>query len=319
MKLRELLHGLISRLRDERGGITLEASIVLPAFLFVVLFLIFMIRMAAVQMALQDVAGQTVRLAAAHIRPAALAAEAAEGVIPALPSLPQLPMAEIGPLAAELAGSLPEPAGSLLEAIVKGDWQPVVDMTATSVGQQTITPLLRSMASDSVLVKERLRLERLALPNLQGGEDSYLSMEVAYDFPLGLPFTARSITLSATAAERVWISDAEPAAMDDTGQDETAQVDITILAIEPTPLRPGMRARVVASSEPNMSLTLEVRYKSGTSKAKHLGEAVTDENGVVEWEWHVSGNTTPGLWEFVVTGPDGSTVTHAFEVRKKRT
>src|SRR5690606_38973510 len=127
MKLRERLYGLICRLRDERGGIALEASIILPAFLFVMLLLILLIRLSAVQMALQDTAGQTVRLAAAHIRPAALAAEAAAGSIPALPSLPQLPLGEIGPVAAELAGTLPGPAGPMLEAILSGDWQPLVD------------------------------------------------------------------------------------------------------------------------------------------------------------------------------------------------
>jgi len=319
MRRREPSPGLIDRMRDERGGIALEASIVLPAFLFVVLLLIFLIRLSTAQMALQDAAGQTVRLAAAHIRPAALAAEAAGGGIPSLPQLPQLPLAEFGPLAAELAGSLPEPAGPLLEAMLGGDWKPVIDMAATSVGQQTVTPLIRSMAPESVLAAERLRLERLVLPDLQGGDEPYLLMEIAYDFPLGLPFTARSVTLSATAEERVWISDAEPAAMESADSDDATETSITILAVEPSPLRPGMKARVVAASAPHIALALEVRYKSGTSRAKHLGEAVTDGNGVVQWEWHVSGNTTPGIWEFVVRGPDGAVLTHAFEVRKKGT
>src|SRR5690606_24183117 len=98
----------------------------------------------------------------------------------------------------------------------------------------------------------------------------------------------------------VWMSDAAPAATDDAASEGADQAPITILAVELSPLRPGMKARVVAASSPHAALNLEVRYKSGTSTAKHLGEAVADENGIVAWEWHVSGNTTPGIWEFVV-------------------
>jgi hypothetical protein len=319
MKRRTPLYGLIDKLRDERGGMALEASIVLPAFLFAILLLMLLIRLSTVQMALQDTAGQTVRLAAAHIRPAELAADAAAGGIPALPSLPQLPVGEIGPLAAELAGALPEPAGPLLEATLNGDWQPIIDAAATPIGQGAMTPLVRSLAPSSVLVKDRLRLDRLTLPDLQTREEPYLAVRLAYEVPLGLPFTRRTVTLTATAEERVWVGDAESAGTRNTGTGDAIDQQIAILAVEPTPLRPGRKAKVIAAGPPHAQLTLQVRYKSGTSRAKHLGEAVADANGIVEWEWHVSGNTTPGTWELVVSGPEGISVTHLFEVRKKGT
>jgi hypothetical protein len=318
MKRRARLYGLIRRLKDERGGMALEASIVLPAFMFVIMLLMLLIRLSAVQMALQDTAGQTVRLAAAHVRPAALAAEAASGSIPALPSLPQLPLGEIGPLAAELAGALPEPAGPMLEALLNGDWQPIVDAAATSIGQEAVTPLIRSLAPSSIVEQDRLRLDRLTLPDLQTKEEPYLSVRLAYDVPLGLPFTRRAVTLTATAEERVWVSDAA-AAGTHAGTSDEQNLRITILAVEPAPLRPGRKAKVVAAGPPHTQLALQVRYKSGTSTAKHLGNAVTDANGIVEWEWHVSGNTTPGTWELVVSGPEGTSITHLFEVRKKGT
>ncbi len=318
MERRERLYGLIRRLKDERGGMALEASIVLPAFMFVLLLLMLLIRLSAVQMALQDTAGQTVRLAAAHVRPVALAAEAAAGSIPALPALPQLPLGEIGPVAAELAGTLPEPAGPMLEALLSGDWQPLVDAAATAVGQEAVMPLVRSLAPSSILEQDRLRLDRLTLPDLQAKEEPYLSVRIAYDVPLGLPFTRQVVTLTATAEERVWVGDAE-AAGSHAGTSNEQDLRIAILAVEPTPLRPGRKAKVIAAGPPHAQLSLQVRYKSGTSKAKHLGDAVTDENGIVEWEWHVSGNTTPGTWELVVSGPEGTTITHLFEVRKKGT
>ena len=318
MKRRVRLYGLTRKLMDERGGMALEASIVLPAFLFVIMLLMLLIRLSAVQMALQDTAGQTVRLAAAHIRPVALATEAAAGSTPALPSLPQQPLGEIGPLAAELAGVLPEPAGPMLEAVLNGDWQPLVDAAATSVGQEAVLPLIRSLAPSSILEQDRLRLDGLTLPDLQTKEEPYLSVRLAYDVPLGLPFTKQTVTLTATAAERVWVGDTA-AAGSHAGTGDEQDLRIAILAVEPKPLRPGRKAKVIAAGPPHTQLSLQVRYKSGTSRAKHLGDAATDVNGIVEWEWHVSGNTTPGTWELVVSGPEGTAVTHLFEVRKKGT
>lgn len=290
----------------------LEASIVLPVFLFALLLLIFMIRLAAAQMALQDAASQASRLTAAHIRPAALAADGAAG---SLPALPQLPLEDIGPLAAELARRLPEPAGPLVAAALEGDWTPVREAAATPLAVTVFEPLVRELAESSVLSAERMSLYSLSLPDLQQREESYVRLGIAYEFPLGLPFTKRYIRITASSEERVWVGDPRPASAAETGA--RSRPGITVLSLEPSPLRPGRKARLVASAAAGETVTLRVRYKSGNSRAKQVGDAKVGADGLVAWEWLVSGNTTPGMWELTITGLEGASASMHFVVEKK--
>ncbi|GJM75450.1 hypothetical protein HMSSN036_76660 [Paenibacillus macerans] len=59
---------------------------------------------------------------------------------------------------------------------------------------------------------------------------------------------------------------------------------------------------------------MTVFYKSGVSQAKYLGETTADGEGIVEWNWLVGGNTTPGTWTFVVETEDGLRTAMEFEV-----
>lgn len=306
----------------DQGGITVEASLVMPIFIFAVLFLIAVVRMAAVQMALQDTAVHAVRLAASHMHPAALAAASASVSADAPDDAREKPAAaplgEIGSIAAEWAGELPSPAGPLLQAVLTGDWDPIADAAAARIGEAVFLPSIRRLAAESMLDPARIRLERLGLPDLTGGEDAYLRLRLAYDFPLAFPFTASSVKLTADAAARAWVSDPVPAGSRSTGSGDEPE-GIVILSIEPSPLRPGRKAKVTAAGKPNARMHLEVKYKSGSSRAKNVGEAQADANGMVSWEWHVSGNTTPGTWELTVTSEDGVSVSRHFMVRKQGT
>ncbi|CAM4451700.1 TadE/TadG family type IV pilus assembly protein [Paenibacillus tarimensis] len=292
----------------------LEASVSLPMFLFVLLFLICMIRMVTAQMVLQDTASQVVRQTAAHIYPAALAAEGLSGSLPAIPQLPLIELGEIGPVAAELAEYLPEPAGSLVSGALNGDWRPLQNLAATELGRGLVMPVVNRLAEDTVLETERIDLRELSLPDIQTREHPYLTAALDYNFPLGLPFTKQSITLTATARERVWLSDSASAKVHTGGTEE--QSELRIIAIEPSPVRPGRTARVIASAAPNQTVSLTVIYKSGTSRARNLGEATADEHGVVTWEWHVSGNTTSGTWEIQVADSRGAAVGGHFIVAR---
>jgi hypothetical protein len=336
--------------RDARGGVTVEAALVMPVFLMVFILLIAIIRLAMTQMALQDAAAQTVRLTAAHIYPVQLIVRSGpespasgEGmtgsgvraagnetryagseelsaptgdrpVEPFMQSGSRNSLAGLRELAGELAGRLPQPAGPLLEAALKGDWKEAADIASAPIGETVFGPLIRELAAKSALDPERIRIARLSLPDLTGGGEAYFRIRLAYDFPLGLPFTGSHVTLSADAEERVWIADPVPAQIHPEGEDGPG--GIVIVSIEPSPLRPGRKAKLTALGEPNAKLNLTVWYKSGKSRAKNLGEKMTDEHGLVTWEWHVSGNTTPGTWELEVTSEYGARAHSYFVVKK---
>jgi hypothetical protein len=309
--------GRTNRKRNETGSIALEASLVMPIVLMVIIFLISLIRLASVQMALHGSASQTVRQAAANFRPIELAYEQLAPHLAAMGELPTLqPLPGINGVADKLEHWLPAPSGPLMAAVLRGDWKPVQNAAATEIGRSVIEPMLRHEADKEILDPSQLRLSNLSLPKLKDNAEPYIRIEAEYTFKLGFPFTKRSIVLREQAEERIWVSDAVPA-MRGEGNPDLSHANIQIVSIEPEPLRPGRRARLIVLTDPGRSLDLAVDYKSGRSKAKHLGKAAADTNGRVEWTWLVSGNTTPGVWELIVTADDGTKVARHFVVEKQ--
>ncbi|QHT62786.1 pilus assembly protein [Paenibacillus lycopersici] len=341
------------RRRREAGSIALEASLVLPVALMTVMFFICLIRMNEAQMALHSAVSQTVRQAAANIRPIDLAVQAAgngsdggaisggnsedgssaassAGTSGASPGTSPLtsaaggertsasrePLPAVRFLADKLESWLPSPSGPLLAAALKGDWKTIQDTALATVGRPIIEPMLRHEADASVLDPERLHVSKLSLPDLKDQRELSVAIEAEYAFKLGFPFTRKTVILTERAQERVWVPDTLPAL--GGGSDDSEHAPIQIVLIEPSPVRPGNKARVVVESSPGRSLSIQVLYKSGRSVAKHLGDTVTNGEGVAEWSWLVSGNTTPGTWEIVVTASDGTTAARHFVVQKKQ-
>lgn len=303
------------RINREHGTITLEAAIVFPVFLLVILFLITMVRVAVVQMAVQHAASQTAKQIAAYIQPASWAAEQ---LLPQQGDRAEGEGTEgaggLHDLEQEL-GWLPSPAKELAAAVLYGDWDPLYNKAYSELGKQLAEPLLRSVASGRWIDSDRLELSHLILPDLRGEGGGLVEVGAVYELPLRFPFTSESLRIAEIAVERGWMPDPLPSL---SGSAMGEEQSIVILSINPSPLRPGNKASVVALAQPNQSLSLSVRYKSGYSKARHLGEVVTDENGLASWEWHVSGNTTPGTWELFVESRTNRVARHFVVERKPK-
>jgi len=308
----------VNSYRGEAGSIALEASLVLPVALVVIVFFIFLIQLSAVQMALHGATSQVTRQVAAHIYPIALAIEEANDAMPkglqSPSSAPLLP--GVTTLADALARWVPEPAGPMLAAATKGDWKALSNLAAAEAGRVMLEPLLKRAADPGLLDPDGLRLYKLSLPDLPSNTDPYVRIQAEYVFPIRLPFVSKTIILREQAEERVWLADTVMAPRDGALGDDDQDV-MQIVAIEPEPLNPGRKAKLILRTASGKRVTLSVQYKSGTSKAKHLGEATADENGYIEWSWHVSGNTTPGIWELEATAENGKKIGRHFVVQKR--
>lgn len=299
---------------EQSGSIVLEAAIVTPFLLIVLMAFIILVSLCATQMALHSAASNTARQLAAHMRPIALAGAYLPTPPDGTANLPGW-----GEIAASGAEWLPEPAGELVAAVLRGDWQPLVNMAASELGRHAVEPFIRnSLHNDAVLDPDRVELVKLTLPDLQTRDPAYLSVVLEYQFPLKLPFYGKPLVLRERASERVWLSDAKAAEYGSDSGSDGEDVTLQIVAVHPSPMRPGRKATVTARTNPGARILLGIRYKSGNSKAKHLGEAVADENGFVQWTWHVSGNTTPGIWQLTVSTIEGELqVSRHFIVEKK--
>lgn len=170
MKRQKRSAGRTSRRQGESGSIALEAALIMPIVLMVIIFFICLIRLCSVQMALHGAASQTVRQAAANIRPVELAShylsEQLPSSEPSSPSAFQPPLPGIPLVAEKLEDWLPAPAGLLMTAMLTGDWKPVQDAATTELARAVIEPMLRQEADQSILEPDQLKLSLLSLPDL---------------------------------------------------------------------------------------------------------------------------------------------------------
>lgn len=95
--------------------------------------------------------------------------------------------------------------------------------------------------------------------------------------------------------------------------------DLTVALVSvSTPAPRGSEAIVRVQTAPGAACSIEVRYRSGPSKAHGLDPKVADTRGDVLWRWQVGSATTRGRWPIVVIcskGPDRGSLYTSFEVR----
>ncbi|WP_246873601.1 AAA family ATPase [Paenibacillus dendritiformis] len=295
----------------------------LPMVLLVFMFFVFMIHAAVITTSLQSAAMNTVKQVSAHLYPVSLLAaqsadaDGARSEKPGtwLPPAQRMKMA-VQDFGRSFGSELPKPAGDWAKDGT--EWAARQAEAAGEAGQArlaetVIKPLLVRYGVQGVLREERIRVTHVKLPDLDKKTDPYFAIEVAYDLPMRVPFLNKTLTLSARAVERVWVGDG-PAASD-SGSGSPDKAAPVLVELTPDPLLPGRKARLTAKAEPHERVELVVYYKSGKSQARHVGWAAADADGIVAWEWHVSGNTTSGTWRLSVKTEDGRSAEREFEVK----
>ena len=282
----------------------------MPVFLLLVFFLIFMVQTAIISMALHGVLSQTVRQAAGAWYPVSLAIGEIKGTS-AYEYADQWgeKLTKAGETINKVGPWLPSPVKDWAGQAARGEW------TLEQQGARlAFEQLVKQRMNESVLDGSRLRLSAVELPDDSDRSQAYLTLHAEYTLPMKVPFIGTKLVLSQSARERVWIGgNATKARLPD---EDGESLQVTFVSLEPNPVRPGKKATLVVRTKPGASVDLSVIYKSGQSQAKHLGAAVAGDDGTVSWTWHVSGRTTPGQWSLRVTGAgQEGQWEHGFEVR----
>lgn len=309
---------------DGRASITLEAALMLPMVLFLFLFFVYMIYASIITTSLQSAATNTVKQVAAHMYPIELIvkkgeSEDRESKSPFLRKPPAMALKMTARQFAErFSNALPPPLNQWASEHVV-DWaerraEAAGEWGQARVGAALFKPLLVRYGIQGILKEERIRITHMKLPDIVDKEEPYIAIEVEYDLPMRVPFLLKTITIAARASERVWIGDGPQSRT--SGGEANAEGDAppAFVSLEPDPLLPGRKAKLVIKAIPHEKVELVVFYKSGKSKARHIGWAEADADGNVSWEWLVSGNTTSGEWRLVVNTEDGRTAERQFTV-----
>lgn len=324
-----------------RGSVVLEASLVMPIFIMFIFFLIYIVQMTITLGQMYTVSANAAKLVASHIYPISVVVEnhntsSNSNINPntrtdanltqnssstkATWSIPKLSLSE---WSTQYTSKLPEPLSSWMNRAVYKGITPLEEMkthVSEAVLDPIIKPLLRPLLKYTSLHEPRLHVSSITIPDLGKGERPYIGIELSYELPIKVPFTSTPIFLQTKAVERIWIGDTgEGKNHDNNGNlnDDSMGTPATIL-LKPKPAYIGRKAKVKAKVEPGTTATLIIYYKSGVSTAKYLGEATADENGVLEWEWLVGGNTTPSSQgTLVVETETGARTVDNFNVSNK--
>jgi len=286
-------------LHREEGSITFEAALVMPLFIAFLFVFYAVITAISSQMALQHLASQSAQKLANYMHPAALVGDYVNEKLSSGEQADFGDAAEgLSELVYEIGSLLPHPLDVLLQEGSKGNYWPAANLAATVLGRDVLEGIIIGGEDYSVLVEENVKLVYLQLPDLVHYTDHNVIVALQYDLPFTLPFFGHRLSVREQAVQRVWLPDARPATFS-IEEEEDAYIYIT--SLEPNPLKPGRKATIKATTLPNSSISLEVIYKSGSSVAKNLGTTTSNDKGEVEWTWHVSGNTTPGIWTLRLT------------------
>lgn len=308
---------------SSQGSIVLEAALVMPVFIIVMFFFIYMVQMTLYSVQMNTLASSAVKQVSAHIYPVSLAVEqhSQQGSVSSDSgresafewTMPKLSLAD---WAGQYTEGLPEPLAQwITDAVAKGE-EPLHDLKNSAVEavlDPVVKPLLRPFLQDTMLNEERLHVSGIIVPNLKTGKNPYFALEISYELPVKVPFSNRRVVLQAKAQERLWIGDTGEL-NDNADSEEQTEGQAPIILSKPEPAYAGSRTRITARIPEGTVANLTVYYKSGVSQAKFLGEASVNDDGIVEWQWLVGGNTTPGTWTFVVETPDGLRTTGEFVV-----
>lgn len=286
---------------------TLEAALVMPIFLLAILFLIFQIRVSVASMALHGALSQTVRQAAAEWYPVSLGLDSARNTdLYQKSSRYSDKLADVGQTLSRYGELLPAPIGDWAKQAADGTWS--LDQMA---GRAAFGQLLKRYADTRVLDESGLSVVSVSLPEASDRTGAFLTVRAEYRLPMRMPFTGRSFVLEESARERVWIGGLPS---ESTLEEGEAEGVLSFVSIAPNPAMRGRKVTLTLRAKPGEAVDLSVVYKSGLSQAKHLGTAVADGSGLVSWTWHVSGNTTPGTWDWEARSASGAELKQTFEV-----
>lgn len=294
------------------GGVTLETALVMPIFLLFVFFLISIIQTTVIAMALHSALSQTAKQAAAAWYPISLGLEQARST-----ELNQQieewndKWQKAGETVQQIAEWLPSPMKEWAVQVSSGSFSLEQEAAKLAFGQ-----LLEQFVDVHVLDHSRITLTSAQLPDQEDRARAYLTIQAEYTLPFQIPFTERKLVLRESVRERVWVGGSS--SLSRLSSEEAAAFAVTLVSLEPNPVRPGRKATLVVRTKPGTVVDLSILYKSGLSQAKHLGSAKADASGLVSWTWHVSGRTTPGQWNWKVSTAAGGVWQQAFQIAGKK-
>ncbi|MZQ87321.1 pilus assembly protein [Paenibacillus sp. 5J-6] len=213
--------------REQKGGIVLEAALILPFFLAFVVGLVICIQIACLEMALQAGVSEATKSIAGQLYPVRLLvheakakfdqsgpAEIMNSAIDHVQSVREQ-VSNTESLADEYAAYIPEPLLELVkwekEKRLQGE-EFVTEEKDELYEQQVIprinaafTPIVYAFCDPSTVTRTNFKVSSITLPSLYNDGDAYFGIEAEIAYRLPIPFLSQTIILKKRAYERAWV------------------------------------------------------------------------------------------------------------------
>jgi hypothetical protein len=212
---------------EQKGGIVLEASLVLPFFLAFVVGLVICIQIALLEMALQAGVTEATKSIAGQLYPVRLLVQEAKS------SFDQSRVGEMmnsainhvqktrdqvkntENLVDEYAAYIPDPLLELVkwekekrelgEGKAQEEMDELYEQQIIPRIHAAFTPIVYAFCDSSTIQKDKFKVISVTLPSMESGGDAYMGIEAQITYKLPLPFISQTIILKKKAFERAWV------------------------------------------------------------------------------------------------------------------
>ncbi|WP_438445799.1 TadE/TadG family type IV pilus assembly protein [Gorillibacterium sp. sgz5001074] len=214
-------------MRGSHGSMTVEAAIILPGVMGLVLFMVGLIQWASAEIALRSALDETGKSVASYWMPMRIVYGEAKEKIggtragawtqSAWSRLEEVRSrwTESEDWLQQYEALLPEPVGRILEweTHARASWEDAALETADRAIHRITDPLLcaafdpilKHYANGMFLKKENLHVEEVRLPSLVPGGDPYVELIASYEWRLPVPLLNRTFLMKKKTYERAWV------------------------------------------------------------------------------------------------------------------
>ncbi|WP_284639887.1 TadE/TadG family type IV pilus assembly protein [Paenibacillus silviterrae] len=210
----------------EEGSMVVEAALVMPFFLTLIMLLVSFIQISLAEMALQTAVSESSKVIASNMYPVrhlylqgqARWQQSAAGVwleqIVSQVQTARQTVTDAEAFADDYAQWIPEPLlmavkwekerREKLETLGQDAAQTVKDRVNEGL-RDAATPIVAAFADERRLRREKLKVTKLVFPSFENMGEAYLVIEAQYELTLHIPFYRKTILLKKQAMERAWI------------------------------------------------------------------------------------------------------------------
>ncbi|PWU69448.1 TadE/TadG family type IV pilus assembly protein [Gracilibacillus dipsosauri] len=192
-------------LRKEDGSITLEAAIVMPFFILFLVFLIYMIKFALVDIAINRATSETAKQIATQLYPAQVLVDEVHTLAQGNEIYRELE-AGVSENLDLIEQSVKDSLGEDTYNSIKEKVGQTLDSASAAVLNPIVKHYLQTEDEMNIVEADNVKVTTAKLPNVfASGGDKYVELTTQYELDLPIPFIEKTFIIEKHAKEKAWI------------------------------------------------------------------------------------------------------------------